>query len=140
MIPSSSFERTLDLLQRSLSVASLRDRVHANNIANVETPNFKRTVVSFEAELKKALAQEKNPSNRLELRRTNSRHIPAKAPLSYSQIQPHRMLDFLTTSRNNGNNVDIDVEVQQALKNQMMYTLLTQVTSHQFRQVDIVLR
>ena len=140
MIQSTGFEKNLDILHRSLAVSSLRDRVYADNIANAETPNFKRTRVSFEAELAKALESERNPSARLELRQTSQRHVSATPSTRYNEIQPRRMLDFLTTAHNNGNNVDIDVEVQQALGNQMMYTLLTQVTGHQFRQIEVVLR
>lgn len=140
MINSMSFEKNLDLLQRSLTVSSLRDKVHANNIANVETPNFKRTRVSFESELATALKNERLGVNNLELKRTSAKHFKGSQAPSYSDVQPRLLLDSLTTARNNGNNVDIDVEVQQALENQMLYTMLTQVAGHEFRQIDIVLR
>ena len=51
----NSFTRSIDLLQRGMDVASLRYQVTANNLANSEVPNFKRSVVNFESELKNAL-------------------------------------------------------------------------------------
>ncbi len=54
----NSFTRSIDLLQRGMDVASLRYQVTANNLANSEVPNFKRTVVNFESELKNAFESE----------------------------------------------------------------------------------
>ena len=54
----NSFTRSIDLLQREMDVTSLRYQVTANNLANSEVPNFKRTVVNFESELKRAFDSE----------------------------------------------------------------------------------
>ena len=51
----NSFTRAVDLLQREMDVTSLRYQVSANNLANSEVPNFKRSEVNFESELKRAL-------------------------------------------------------------------------------------
>ena len=51
----NSFTRSIDLLQREMDVTSLRYQVTANNLANSEVPNFKRTEVNFESELKNAI-------------------------------------------------------------------------------------
>ena len=56
----NSFTRSIDLLQREMDVTSLRYQVTANNLANSEVPNFKRSTVNFESELKRALDSEKN--------------------------------------------------------------------------------
>ena len=50
----NSFTRAVDLLQREMDVTSLRYQVSANNLANSEVPNFKRSEVNFESELKRA--------------------------------------------------------------------------------------
>ena len=50
----NSFTRSIDLLQREMDVTSLRYQVTANNLANAEVPNFKRSTVNFESELKRA--------------------------------------------------------------------------------------
>ena len=56
----NSFTRSVDLLHRAMDVSSLRYNVTANNLANAEVPNFKRTSVNFESELKRALESEEN--------------------------------------------------------------------------------
>ena len=56
----NSFLRTTDILHRALDVNSLRYTVTSNNLANSDVPNFKRTEVNFESELKRAFDSEKN--------------------------------------------------------------------------------
>ena len=59
----NSFSRSVDLLQREMDVTSLRYQVSANNLANSEVPNFKRSVVNFESELKRAFESEAAAKN-----------------------------------------------------------------------------
>jgi len=138
MLGNTSFVKTVDILRRNMDTASLRRQVIANNIANVETPDFKRSYVNFEAELSRALASEKLDSSIGAL--THERHIPFRRPIDYRDVRPRLMLDYLTTAKNNGNNVDIEREMMQAAENQMLYELMSSAVSFQFNQVDIVLR
>lgn len=137
MIGTNTFAKSVDLLQRNMAVSTLRREVIANNIANAETPNFKRSEVSFEAELGRALASEKQDRSIGVL--THKDHIPFNQVTDYRTVGPRIALDYLTTSKNNGNNVDVEVELMGATENQMMYELMTSAVSHQFRQIDIVL-
>jgi len=133
-----SFTKTIDILQRNMDTASLRRQVIANNIANAETPNFKRSYVNFEAELSRALASEKLDASIGVL--THERHIPFRRSIDYRDVRPKLVLDYLTTAKNNGNNVDIERELMQATKNQMLYELMSSAVDFQFGQIDIVLR
>jgi hypothetical protein len=54
MFINSRFGQTVELLHRTMDVSVMRRQVISNNIANAETPHFKRTDVNFEAELKRA--------------------------------------------------------------------------------------
>ena len=74
MFLGTGFGKNLDILQRSLDATTVRHSVIANNIANADTPNFKRTVVNFESALGDALASERPP--RFEAARSHPRHIP----------------------------------------------------------------
>jgi flagellar basal-body rod protein FlgB len=105
----------------------------------VETPNFKRSDVSFESELGRALASEKN-QNTLEAKTSSERHIDFNQPRDYKDVEPRINLDYLTTAKNNGNNVDIEVEEMNALKNQMRYELLMETVSHEFTLVNMVIK
>ena len=139
MIVNNSFSKTVDLIHRAMSTSSLRESVYANNLANADVPNFKRTEVNFESELKKALDTEKQKPA-LELRLTNPKHIPDWEPRDYQEVKPRRVLDYLTQSDNNGNNVDPEEEFNLLLKNQLRYMLLAQSANFEFGQVNMVLR
>jgi flagellar basal-body rod protein FlgB len=95
--------------------------------------------VNFESELKKALETEKQRPA-LELTLTDRKHIPSWRERDYREVQPRRVLDYLSTSKNNGNNVDSEQEIMLALENQMMYTLMAQSAAFEFSQINLVLR
>jgi len=139
MIVNNTFSKTIDLLHRGMSTANLREAVIANNLANADVPNFKRTDVNFESELKRALDTEKQKPV-LELRLTNPSHIPNWQPRNYQEVSPRRVLDYLSQSDNNGNNVDAEEEFNLLLKNQLRYMLLAQMTTFEFGQVNLALR
>ena len=77
MFEGTSFGKTVDLLQRSMDVATLRRQVIADNIANADVPNFKRSVVDFESSLKRV-------SSRSRIGRRSS--SPSTIPATYRII------------------------------------------------------
>jgi flagellar basal-body rod protein FlgB len=135
----NDFTKTVDLLQRSMDASVIRREVIANNIANADVPNFKRTTVNFESELKRALDSADNKPV-LDLALTNPKHIPNWRELDYQSVQPRRVLDYVSTAKNNGNNVDPEEEMMAALNNQLMYTLMAQAQTFEFGQINLVLR
>jgi flagellar basal-body rod protein FlgB len=132
------FGKNLGILTREMDVSVLRGNVIANNVANANTPEFKRSVVNFESQLKRALDSEK--AERFPQYVTNSRHIAFERPMDWEDVSPRRVLDYLTEAKNNGNNVDIEEEGMSALNNQLLYTTLAQVVSSEFQRVNIVLK
>lgn len=136
---SGAFGRNLEFLSREMNVATLRRNVIANNIANANTPNFKRSDVNFESQLKRALDSEKST---LPFKPfiTDPKDIPFDKPLDWRDVRPRRVLDYLTEAKNNGNNVDIEQEGMDSLNNQLIYTTLAQVVGSEFQRVNIVLR
>jgi len=135
----NTFSKTVDLLHRSMSAESLRRNVYAHNLANAASTGFKRTEVTFESELGRALDTERRKPA-LKLTQTHPDHISNWQPRDYQEVQPRRVLDWETQVNNNGNNVDIEQEVSLLMKNQMRYALLAQMTSFEFNQVSLVLR
>lgn len=111
-------EPVLQGLTRSLDVAALRQKVTANNIANLNTPGFKRSYVQFNEELDKA-------RGKLPLARTNPRHIPGRS----EEGDPRVARELHTTRRTDGNNVDLDQEMLDLVTNQLRYNALVQNTS-----------
>ena len=139
MMFSGAFAKNLELLTREMDVTTMRRNVIANNIANADTPNFKRTDLSFEAQLKRALDSEK-VTRSFTPYLTDPKHISFDKPMDWRQVQPRRVLDYLTESKNNGNNVDIEQEGIDSLNNQLMYTTLAQAITSEFQRVNIVLK
>ena len=135
----NNFSKTVDLIHRAMDVNLVRRDVIANNLANAEVPNFKRSQVNFESELKRALETEKQRPE-VELTRTDPKHISNWQPRDYREVQPRRVVDFTSVSNNNGNNVDMDQELMGALENQLLYTLLAQAATFEFSQIGLVLK
>lgn len=135
----NSFQKTVDLLHRALDVNALRYTVSANNLANSEIPDFKRTSVNFETELKHALIS-KRAAGQFQLAVTDPRHIKSDGVIDYRSVSPRRVLDYTTTAKANGNNVDAEEEAMTILKIQMQYQLLSQMTGFQYSQVQSVLK
>lgn len=131
----NSFTRSIDLLQRALDVNTLRYSVSANNMANADVPNFKRTEVNFESMLKKAFESEENARNAFELKTTQPYHIKINNVIDYKTVQPQRVVDYLSTEKANGNNVNVENEAMNIVKIQMQYRMLTMLESHEFTQV-----
>ena len=135
----NTFARTVDLLHRGMDAASVRHDVFANNLTNAIVPNFKRTDVNFESELKRALDTGKfKPA--VELKLTHPKHIPNHMERDYRDVQIRRVLDYVSTYNNNGNNVDPEQEIMLITKNEMRYMLFAQATSFEYSQVNQVLR
>jgi flagellar basal-body rod protein FlgB len=60
--------------------------------------------------------------------------------VDWRSIEPRRVLDYLSTEKNNGNNVNAEEEFNEALLNQLRYTMMTQATAYEFNQVSQVLK
>ena len=94
----NSFQKTVDLLHRALDVNTLRYTVSANNLANSEIPDFKRTSVNFETELKHALDSGKRAAGQFQLAVTDPRHIKSDGVIDYRSVSPRRVLDYTKTA------------------------------------------
>jgi flagellar basal-body rod protein FlgB len=135
----NTFAKTIDLLHRAMDASTVRRQVIANNLANANVPNFKRTDVNFESELKRALDSErKRPA--IEMNVTDPRHFPNYKERDYRDVQIRRVLDYTSTYNNNGSNVDPEKEFMLAIHNQMSYTLFAQAAAFEYSQVSKVLR
>jgi flagellar basal-body rod protein FlgB len=109
----------INLLEKALEGSSLRHKVITNNIANVNTPGYKKMELSFENELAMAAGLEEAQA---EMARTHSKHmLPRNA--SY---QPQIRTVNNTSLRTDGNNVDIDAEMAAMTKNNIFYNTVAQ--------------
>ena len=123
-----------------MDVSTLRYQVSANNLANSEVPNFKRSVVNFESELKRAIESAENADDSFQMLTTEENHISSSTPRNYQDVEPRRVVDYATTAKANGNNVDAETEAMEVLKTQLNYQLLTQMQNFHFQQMKIALQ
>ena len=122
------FNRTFSLLERSLDLRSLNQRVLASNIANADTPNYKAIELSVAEEMNR----QKDARPKIALVRTQVNHLPASAgPLDDIKIKTAKAPDF--SLRGDGNTVDIDRTMFQLAKNTLLYNAATQLISRQFK-------
>jgi flagellar basal-body rod protein FlgB len=138
MFLHNSFGRTVDILHRGMDVTLMRRDIISDNIANADTPNFKRSTLNFESSLKRAIESEDVKAFPAAM--THEKHIPFHRPVDYRTVKPRKVLDYLSSTDNNGNNVDIEEEMMNALHNQLSYDLMTRVVSNEFTKINMVLR
>lgn len=140
-LETGHFAKTQFILEKGLDVAVLRRKVIADNIANVDVPHFKRSEVSYEAELRRALNHEEYvKKNEVPAKLTDERHIPFFRAKDYREVKSRVHIDYLSTMRNDGNNVDPEHEVTEALKNQLAYQAFVNAINNNLRSLNLVMR
>lgn len=107
-------------LKSALDNNWLRHEVISHNIANVNTPHYKRWDVIF--------AEKMQEQRRIAIARTNPRHLPAQSKVS---SLPTLVQTKNTSVRNDGNNVDIEAEMSTQAANLMQYNLMTRLVTDQ---------
>lgn len=127
---------TIPLLNKAMDVASFRDTVIADNIANVDTPNYKRREVIFEEKLKKVLDDQTNHGK---LIIDNPRHIQIEGAAGWEDLQPEIIQVNDESFRNDGNNVDIDVEMAKRTKNELYYDTLAQCMTQEIKLLRLAI-
>ena len=106
---------TFVAMNSALDGLSMRQRVIADNIANIQTPGFRAGRVSFEASLAKAVAD-------------GSGAVTASVARS------------LEPTREDGNNVNLDTETLSNIDTNLRYQLATRVIDGQFSSVRTAMR
>ena len=115
-------------LPRAMTAATIRQEVIANNLANVNTPNYRKSVVEFEELLAREIYGEE-PDGKLKMVKTHKKHLPAE-PLKF-HAEPTIFEDNTTIMRTDDNNVDIDIEMASLSKNQIYYNaMVTELSGH----------
>ena len=132
MINSDAYNY-INVLGKAADGAWLRNEAISNNIANVNTPNYKRQDVSFESELKHALKSSKYVSLDDKVDSLNNGRL--------SRIEPRVYTDHSEYSyRIDGNNVDIDNENVELASNQIKYNALIQSINEEFKNLKSVIK
>ena len=112
---------SIPLLAKALDVYTLRQRAIADNIANSETPGFRRREVRFEEELRRALG------GGIRGRRTDPRHIPIGRP-KVEEVRPRLV---------RANDVDVELEMVRLTKNYLKYISAIEVLKRRLRDIKL---
>ena len=118
------------MLDKAADASWKRETLIANNIANVDTPGYKRQDIDFQTALRNEISRFKYSSldqkiQNVDLRRLNPDVYTDSANYSY---------------RLDGNNVDIDTENVELASNQIRYQGLTDSISSQFQGLQSVMK
>lgn len=129
MINSNVFDY-VDVLGKAADASWVRNDVISNNIANVDTPGYKRQDVDFESQLRRALG--------------NSRYETVDAKVSHvtsTELDARIYTDSANFSyRLDGNNVDIDTENVELAANQIKYNGLVESINQEFTNLKLVMK
>ena len=120
----------VDVLGKAADAYWLRNDLLANNIANVDTPGYKRQDVDFESQLSRALSSS----------RYNS--VDARvADVNTTALKPRVYTDAANFSyRLDKNNVDIDTEGTKLAANQIKYNGLVTSINQEFSNLKMVMK
>ncbi len=108
-------------LSRAMEAANIRQEVISHNIANVNTPNFKKSNLVFEDLLAREIYGE-DTKGKLQMVKTHDNHLPP-ANTPFVAI-PSIVQDHQTLMRVDDNNVDVDIEMANLAKNQIYFNAL----------------
>ena len=100
------FDTTQIGLERALSGSALRQQAIAQNIANVNTPGYRRQDVDFQSALHAAWDQGEQ---------------------SVESVTPAAETDMSSVMRADGSSVDIDTEAAEQAKNGLTYEAVSQI-------------
>ncbi len=129
MINSGSFNY-INVLDRAADASWLRNEAIANNLANVDTPGYKRQDITFQSELKRALKY-----NDFETMDAKVSH------LSSDRLKPRTYKDYSGFEyRLDRNNVDPETENVMLAKNQLMYEGLMTSINQEFTNLQTAIK
>jgi flagellar basal-body rod protein FlgB len=124
------FSNTISTLEHALNYSSLKQKVVSQNIANVDTPNYKAKDVSFKASLEQAMG------NTIKANRSDRRHFDFSSRSPVPGISVSKNLNY----NENGNSVDLDKEMADLATNQIYYNALTERINGKFNSLQSVIR
>ena len=128
MINCTSFDY-INLLTKAADASWKRETVISNNIANVNTPGYKRKDLNFQGVLTEELGRCKHES------------LDSKvSDVDLSRLDPQIYVDSTNYSyRMDGNNVDIDTENVELASEQIRYEGLTDCINSEFERMKAVI-
>ena len=130
------FGTTIELLGKTLDLRAKRQGLIAANLANVETPGYTPSDISFESELKSALKKGGSTTS------PNPRHIPLKGGGTAAlQLVAGQLVELPGKGTGpDGNGVELESEMGRMAENQIMYNASVQLLTKKFEMMKQAIR
>ena len=131
MISTNAFDY-INIMNKAADASWMRENAITNNIANMDTPGYKRLDVDFEGALKKELGRSKYIPLDKKVRNLNT---------DLSGLNVSSYTDSANYSyRLDGNNVDPDTEPVELASEQLRYELISKAITDEFARIKTVLK
>lgn len=117
------FDKTkVNDLNFALDTLSVKNNGISRNIANQDTPKYKAVKLVFSEVMEEYYSNSNNP---VTLKRTNSMHMS----IGDEELDPRTLVRFQNnpSTRNDGNDVNMDYEMSQQADAELRYKLLSQI-------------
>jgi flagellar basal-body rod protein FlgB len=124
------FSSTFSSLENAIGYASQKQKVISDNIANVDTPNYKAKDVSFQNALSDAV------NSQITTKITDPRDFSFDTSAQPYAVTTQQNVDY----NSNGNSVDIDKEMSDMATNQIYYNTLVSRMSDEFQTLQMVIK
>lgn len=128
---NSNVFKYADVLNKAADASWLRQQTIANNIANVDTPDYKRQDVDFESILERELKHFQYETLDEKIDRVDLKRLDKVSAYVDAEEFSYRI---------DGNNVDIDQETAYLAKNQIVYQGLTAAMTQEFSRTKTVIK
>lgn len=123
---------SVNTLNKGLNASWLRNEVISNNIANVDTPGFKASTVRFE----EIMAEATGTADGLQIVTTNDKHIGPPGIDRIDDVTAEVFTNDETSTRLDGNNVNIENEMVALAKNSIEYYATVSKINSEFRKLN----
>lgn len=117
-----------NLIKKGLDMSSLRQKTISNNITNINTPGYKAGRVEFEELLK--------TSKDIRMAKTDDKHFGIR---DIDDINLKVEKKTTTMVNDNGNNVDIDLEMTELSANEIYYNVLIRQVNSKLSSLNYVI-
>ena len=115
----SKISDIIDFLEAGIRAESLRQKAIANNVANLQTPGYRRIDVKFEELLAKAL--------------------DSPGSVDFSEVEAQIYQPNQTPVKSNGNDVDLETEVGEMVKNSLRHKAYIQLLHKKYKQMELAM-
>ena len=115
----SKINEIFDYLNAGIKSESLRQKAIANNVANLQTPGYRRVDVKFQDILAKAMESSDS--------------------MDINEIEAEIYEPNATPVKSNGNDVNLEFEVGQMVKNNLRHKALTRLLAKKYQQIDLAI-